>query len=419
MPRPIIEVERLSKRYTIGERQAYGSLREEIMQAASALFRARKGADASPTSLWALKDVSFAVEEGEVLGVIGANGAGKSTLLKVLTRITDPTAGRAVLRGRVASLLEVGTGFHHELTGRENVFLNGALLGMRAAEIRARFDEIVAFSGIERFLDTPVKRFSSGMYVRLAFAVAAHLQSEVLLMDEVLAVGDAAFQQRCLGKMSEVARGGRTVLFVSHNMGAIRSLCHKALLLKRGEVAYVGDVDQAIREHLADAADAAEGEAVFSEEQFADSPVKLRAVRTMGPDCRVRTQFTSDEAIAVELEFSLAERPAHLVIGFSLRTADGTLVMMSGHNDVREVLSYNPDRAYRYRLRAVIPGCLLNGGRYYVDAFAALHKVRWLFQELRAVAFDVAFAVPNTDLVYGAGRRGCVSPILEWRQVAD
>lgn len=241
-----ISVEQLSKSYVIshqGTPDRYVSLRDTIAGGARGfalkaldLFRGRESLTGNVREeFWALQDVAFEVKRGEVLGVVGRNGAGKSTLLKVLSRITEPTRGSARIRGRVASLLEVGTGFHPELTGRENIFLNGAVLGMTRAEIRRKFDEIVAFAGVEKFLDTPVKRFSSGMYVRLAFAVAAHLEPEILVVDEVLAVGDAEFQKRCLGKMNEVARGGRTVLFVSHNMSAVRSLCDTAILLEGGK----------------------------------------------------------------------------------------------------------------------------------------------------------------------------------------
>jgi lipopolysaccharide transport system ATP-binding protein len=250
---PIIRVEELSKRFTLGETRS-GNLRESLVGAAAALLGRTRRQHAAPDELWALRDVSFEVAEGEVLGIIGANGAGKSTLLRILSRITTPTGGRAEIRGRVASLLEVGTGFHPELTGRENVRLNGAILGMGRREIAQRFDEIVEFAGIEAFLDTPVKRYSSGMRMRLAFAVAAHLEPEILIIDEVLAVGDVAFQQRCLGKMSEVAHSGRTVLFVSHNMAAVEGLCDRALLLDRGQVAARGDVRSVIAEYLARAA---------------------------------------------------------------------------------------------------------------------------------------------------------------------
>jgi len=234
--KPIISVRNVSKQYRIGVREAYGSLRESLMNAARApLRRLRNGAPAEE-SIWALQDVSFEVPPGEALGIIGRNGAGKSTLLKILSRITEPTSGRIDLYGRVGSLLEVGTGFHPELTGRENIFLNGAILGMHRQEIENKFDEIISFAEIEKFLDTPVKRYSSGMYMRLAFAVAAHLEPEILVVDEVLAVGDAQFQKKCLGKMGDVARAGRTVLFVSHNMMAVQSLCRRAIWLDGGRI---------------------------------------------------------------------------------------------------------------------------------------------------------------------------------------
>ena len=252
MSQPIISVDRLGKRYRLthqGERQRYATLRDVIAHKLAAPFRALNGrvqkseissqsSNLRPTAFgtedfWALKDVSFEIKQGEVVAIIGRNGAGKSTLLKILSRITEPTEGTVRINARVASLLEVGTGFHPELTGRENVFLNGAILGMRRAEIRKKFDEIVAFAEVEKFLDTPVKRYSSGMYVRLAFAVAAHLEPEVLIVDEVLAVGDAEFQKKCLGNMGEVAKGGRTVLFVSHNMAAVTRLCQRGILLVR------------------------------------------------------------------------------------------------------------------------------------------------------------------------------------------
>ncbi len=247
MSRTVIAVENLGKKYSIRHqqtRQPYLALRDVIADKAKSLVAARKSANSASSveDFWALKDVSFQVKEGEVVGVIGRNGAGKSTLLKILSRITEPTTGRIGIRGRVASLLEVGTGFHAELTGRENIYLNGAILGMTREEIKRKFDEIVAFAEIEKFLDTPVKRYSSGMYVRLAFAVAAHLDPEILIVDEVLAVGDAEFQKKSLGKMGEVAKGGRTVLFVSHNLAAIRALCRTGLLLEAGKVKSHGDI---------------------------------------------------------------------------------------------------------------------------------------------------------------------------------
>lgn len=239
-----ISVENVSKLYHIG-RKASGSLRETISGRVDRLFH-RHSDKPDETEFWALKDVSFEIKKGDIVGVIGKNGAGKSTLLKVLSRITEPTSGKIQINGRVGSLLEVGTGFHPELSGRENIFLNGSILGMRRSEIQSKFDEIVDFSGIEKFIDTPVKRYSSGMYVRLAFAVAAHLEPEVLIIDEVLAVGDAEFQKKCLGKMQDVAGHGRTVLFVSHNMGAIQNLCTSSLLLQNGNLLRSGDVKNSI-----------------------------------------------------------------------------------------------------------------------------------------------------------------------------
>jgi lipopolysaccharide transport system ATP-binding protein len=254
MSRPIIEAQALSKRYRLGTIGA-GSFREEMNRLWEALRQWRKGHsagnDSDPADFWALRGVSFSVEPGEAVGVIGRNGAGKSTLLKILSRITEPTAGKAILRGRLASLLEVGTGFHPELTGRENTYLNGAILGMRRSEIDRKFDEIVAFAEIDRFIDTPVKRYSSGMYVRLAFAVAAHLDPDILIVDEVLAVGDAAFQQKCLGKLRDVATHGRTVLFVSHNLNAVANLCTRGILLRNGAVAADGKPTEVIAHYLA------------------------------------------------------------------------------------------------------------------------------------------------------------------------
>jgi lipopolysaccharide transport system ATP-binding protein len=250
---PIIKVEGLGKKYIISHegKESYTALRDVISRTAKKLVKRNNKTSSYKEEFWALKDLDFEIKKGEAVGIIGRNGAGKSTLLKILSRITEPTLGRIEINGRVASLLEVGTGFHPELTGRENIFLNGAILGMSRNEIRRKFDEIVDFSGVEKFLDTPVKRYSSGMYVRLAFAVAAHLEPEILVVDEVLAVGDAEFQRKCLGKMNEVSKKeGRTVLFVSHQLSAIRNLCSRAILLSQGKTIFQGDVDIAIAKYL-------------------------------------------------------------------------------------------------------------------------------------------------------------------------
>jgi lipopolysaccharide transport system ATP-binding protein len=250
-----IKADGLSKQYRLGgQQEKYKTLRDTLMDACAAPLRrlsaALRGRSEAAPTFWALRDISFEIARGDVVGVIGRNGAGKSTLLKILSRITEPTRGHAEVRGRVRSLLEVGTGFHNELTGRENIFLNGAILGMRRAEIARKFDEIVNFAEVEQFIDTPVKRYSSGMYLRLAFAVAAHLEPEILLVDEVLAVGDAQFQKKCLGKMGEVAQQGRTVLFVSHNMSAVKELCRHGILLDAGQIAFQGDAAKCIGEYL-------------------------------------------------------------------------------------------------------------------------------------------------------------------------
>ena len=248
--KPIIEVKHLSKEYQIGMDRTYKRFTESFTSAVQHPIRTLRGLTEPKDTFWALKDINFEVERGEVLGIIGRNGAGKSTLLKILSRITYPTEGEIVMRGRVGSLLEVGTGFHPELTGRENIFFNGAILGMKKREIEEKFDEIVKFSGVEKFLDTPVKRYSSGMQVRLAFSVAAHLDPEILLVDEVLAVGDAEFQKKCLGKMGEVASEGRTVLFVSHNMGALSNICQKGIVLTGGKITYIDTIDNSITNYL-------------------------------------------------------------------------------------------------------------------------------------------------------------------------
>jgi lipopolysaccharide transport system ATP-binding protein len=306
----VIRVEGLSKQYRIGaQREPYLTLRDSIAQWSARLVGAlsgRRREEPDGTLFWALRDVSFEVKHGEVLGIIGPNGAGKSTLLKILSRITEPTAGRVEIHGRVGSLLEVGTGFHAELTGRENIYLNGAILGMRKAEIDRKFDAIVAFADLGRFIDTPVKRYSSGMYVRLAFAVAAHLEPEILVVDEVLAVGDAEFQRKCLGKMQDVASTGRTVLFVSHNMGSIQRLCSRGILLNAGVITMNGSVEKAVSEYLALGMSRL-GERVWSD--LATAPGN-DVVRLLGMRCRnargeVCSQFDVRDPVALEIEYAV------------------------------------------------------------------------------------------------------------------
>lgn len=338
MPDPVIIAEGLGKRYVIGhrgKRERYLALRDVLARGAGQVFgrvfRTIRGVPLiegdEQEDFWALRDVSFEVERGEVVGLIGRNGAGKSTLLKVLTRITEPSRGRATIRGRTASLLEVGTGFHPELSGRENIFLNGAILGMRRAEVRAKFDEIVAFAEVERFLDTPVKRYSSGMYVRLAFAVAAHLTPEIVFVDEVLAVGDAAFQKKCLGKLGAVsAEEGKTVLFVSHNMASIRELCSRCLLMEGGRLTASGPTSQLVARYAA----LAEG----------DATVDLTTVRQHGPreyarllrlalstrDGQPSTAFQMGEPLVAEIDVQILKPVTAVEVGLKISTRFGAAV---------------------------------------------------------------------------------------------
>lgn len=305
----VIRVENLSKKYIIRHQQSqqYTALRDVIADGVKSIGRRLSGAKQDPAmgstqeEFWALKDVSFEVKQGDRIGIIGRNGAGKSTLLKILSRIVEPTKGKIILNGQVASLLEVGTGFHPELTGRENIYLNGTILGMKRAEINQKFDAIVDFAEIENFLDTPVKRYSSGMYVRLAFAVAAHLETEILIIDEVLAVGDIKFQEKCLGKMGEVAKQGKTVLFVSHNISAIQALCSNAILLTSGNLAYEGTTQSTISKYL----DWKNSWKRDKENLFSNSPVALIDLKSYKNDGTESCSFTNGEDIQIEWEVLL------------------------------------------------------------------------------------------------------------------
>ena len=331
--RPIIKVENLGKRYRIGEREPYRTIRDSITRAALSPWRglrARLGGQETATDtshVWALSEVSFEVKPGEVLGIIGRNGAGKSTLLKILSRITEPTTGRVELYGRVGSLLEVGTGFHPELTGRENIHLSGAIMGMRRAEIARKFDQIVAFAEIDRFVETPVKRYSSGMYVRLAFAVAAHLDPEILLVDEVLAVGDVSFQKKCLGKMSDVAHEGRTVIFVSHNMASIESLCSDCLILRGGRLEARGAPEKIIGHYIANELTQDSGErSLLDHAGRAPSslPIMTR-VRLFPKPGELGALMPIGSPLSVQVEFH-STRPLRPILGVTIKTAQGASV---------------------------------------------------------------------------------------------
>ncbi|MFC1997371.1 ABC transporter ATP-binding protein [Chloroflexota bacterium] len=367
MTNTIIKVENLSKQYRIGGRkESYGSFRESLSNAVSnSLRRIRNPRSLSQQdTIWALKDVSFDVNQGEVVGIIGRNGAGKSTLLKILSRITKPTEGTVRLRGRVGSLLEVGTGFHPELTGRENIYLNGAILGMSRVEIANKFDEIVDFSEIGKFLDTPVKRFSSGMYVRLAFAVAAHLEPEILLVDEVLAVGDAAFQKKCLGKMGEVAEGGRTVLFVSHNMSAIQSLCSRAILINAGNLIFDEEPRSVIRSYLhqVSVGDEFSRMIVYENINAKAQITKVTLTSSLQPD----NTISYTKPISFEILCLAKESGISFYLGINILNAQGDRIIFWRDIELLPKLGA-PRNSGLYQYTITIPEHVLIPGKYRVE----------------------------------------------------
>jgi ABC-type polysaccharide/polyol phosphate transport system ATPase subunit len=358
MTRNAVAVENVSKRYVLGE--YYGaSLRDALTESARRLVRRT---ERRRDELWALRDVSIEVPEGQTLGLVGRNGAGKSTLLKIITRITEPTSGVSRTRGRVGSLLEVGTGFHPELTGRENVFLNGAILGMSRREIRRYFDEIVEFSGVERFIDTPVKRYSSGMYLRLAFAVAAHLQCEIMLVDEVLAVGDAEFQRKCLGKMSGLEREGRTVVFVSHNLDSVARLCRMTAWLDRGRVKEYGPSEDVVRSYLA--ATAVPGEHRTVEDRPGEA-VSLRRLAVLGPNGEQAATLQRDLPFTIEMAFTVRERVPGFNFTVFVETLRGVRVLDEGWTDTNAARTAEPGD---YVARVAVPP-ILNPGDYSIGFY--------------------------------------------------
>lgn len=374
----VIIVENIGKKYTLHhqQREQYTALRDIITNGVASLANMlihpfRRKLDSHPSSFinsedfWALKDVSFEVKQGDRIGIIGRNGAGKSTLLKILSRITEPTTGSVRIKGRVASLLEVGTGFHPELTGRENIFLNGAILGMGRAEIRKKFDEIVDFAEIEKFLDTPVKRYSSGMYVRLAFAVAAHLEPEILIVDEVLAVGDAQFQKKCLGKMEDVsAKEGRTVLFVSHNMATVRLLCPHSILLKSGCISKTGNTGEVINHYLTQANTSQVLGEVFFDEDL-NKEFQVRQAKLLNYRNDVCQSFNADDEIVIELDCQANQLIPGLYGYMTLDRTDGTTVMESDSFDVLPNRLDNLPLG-QYTIRIVIPPRTIGVGDYTV-----------------------------------------------------
>jgi lipopolysaccharide transport system ATP-binding protein len=432
----IIQVENLGKLYRIAhqrQERRYVALRDVIAHNLAAPFRALRGknprseigsqssgdrpAASRMEDFWALKNVSFEVKQGEVVGIIGRNGAGKSTLLKLLSRITEPSAGRICLRGRVASLLEVGTGFHPELTGRENIFLNGAILGMRRAEIKQKFDEIVAFAEVEQFLDTPVKQYSSGMYVRLAFAVAAHLEPEILIVDEVLAVGDAQFQQKCLGKVQDVSLHGRTVLFVSHSMPTILRLCKRVVLLQRGLLVADGPAQEITRTYLKSGTESPV-ERVWKECEQApgDLVARLQAVRVRNSKGQIAETIDISEPFEVEVEYRNLQERIKPTVSIHFTNEEGVLLFVS--SDFGNQDWWNSKRKPGLvRARCQIPANLLTEGQFFVlaaictynpDVIHALERDAVSFQAVDQYDFE------KTREKYAQKWPGAVRPKLEW-----
>ncbi|MCB0200187.1 MAG: ABC transporter ATP-binding protein [Anaerolineae bacterium] len=409
-----IRVDSLSKLYHLGWAQERHDTLRDTLSASFKRLRRRPSQRANEGDiLWALKDVSFEVQRGEVVGIIGRNGAGKSTLLKILSQITEPTRGRAEIHGRVGSLLEVGTGFHPELTGRENVYLNGAILGMRRHEIERQFDEIVAFAEIERFLDTPVKRYSSGMYVRLAFAVAAHLEPEILLVDEVLAVGDAAFQKKCLGKMGDVAREGRTVLFVSHNMAAILSLCERAVLLHKSRLVMSGEPSSLVSHYLMENTHAT-GQVILSEGQggLADE-FSFCSIRVLKPGGGPTGEVNLREGIDIEITYRIETPLTGVSVVFHLWNGSGTCVLTSTDIDTTPSAITVTRLPGMYRTQSHIPPLFLRPGRYYLGISASVVLVRVLADLPQVITFDVV-DIGSVETTTRQGRQGVIAPTLQW-----
>jgi lipopolysaccharide transport system ATP-binding protein len=412
MSSTMISIDDLGKKYTIRHErlgdQRYRRLSEDLIQGIKRPFhRLTRGSTEKGTveEFWALRDVSFNIGEGEVVGIIGRNGAGKSTLLKILSRITEPTEGRVRLRGRVASLLEVGTGFHPELTGRENIFLNGSMLGMKRAEIRKKFDEIVDFSGVEQFIDTPVKRYSSGMSVRLGFGVAAYLEPEILIVDEVLAVGDAEFQRKCLGKMQSVASLGRTVLFVSHNMTAVNSLCSRAILLDKGRISFEGTSQSAVSRYLRTAQPEQRKHSWDPESAPRNEQVRLIAVRVVDRRSEPSGEITVNTPIDLEFDFESYPTDIELNLSVSLFNAEGIRVFNTCSPSARHAKQ-------RVCARCRIPGGLLNDSTYRAQVIIVEDTSRPILVVDDAVAFEV-HDVERSGNWFGKWP-GALRPQLDW-----
>jgi lipopolysaccharide transport system ATP-binding protein len=411
-----IRVEHISKQYRIGGKKAsYKTLREALIQKTNIPLRWLKGERQKKNTFWALEDVSFEINHGEVVGIIGRNGAGKSTLLKILSSITYPTRGRVELYGRVGSLLEVGTGFHPELTGQENIFLNGAILGMSHKEIQRKFDEIVDFAGIEKFLNTPVKFYSSGMYVRLAFAVAAHLETEILLVDEVLAVGDAEFQKKSLGKMGDVAQSGRTVLFVSHQLDMIKALCETTILLNQGKLIKFGESKDTIDTYV----DKIRNDNIAESFNVKDDKNIIIQV-TRGKVCRENgeTNHTFDmfEKIYVMIDFIVRKPIVGANLQLEFKNSSGTILFWSFDTDRNEDLLYRPREIGTFRSRVELPYALFKPGLYYISIYTGITNSERIQSLEDILEFNIELVSKGSAyLSYAKKRPGLIASNLKWQ----
>jgi lipopolysaccharide transport system ATP-binding protein len=411
---PIIKAEKISKQYRLGQREAaYSTLRDvfaNTLRSPTKLFRRNGNVNGANKSIWALNDVSFEIKPGEVVGIIGRNGAGKSTLLKILSRITEPTSGKIELFGRVGSLLEVGTGFHSELSGRENIFLNGSILGMSRNEIAAKFDEIVAFSEVGKFIDTPVKRYSSGMYVRLAFAVAAHLEPEILLLDEVLSVGDIAFQKKCLGKMNEVSKEGRTVVFVSHNMATIVRICTRCILINNGRIEADGPVDSVIRRYLEASAQHG-GTCAFPIEP--EKVAQFTSISLLTNEGICSASFDVRFEINVEAEYVVRRPVPQGLLGIRVSTTDGLPIFTSHHVDKLDPSAHGKDlEPGTYKIRIAIPPNFLIPGSYLMTTAIVDGGMRLIDMHEDTISFDIGDT--GSSRARQANVTGVVNLDLEW-----
>jgi len=414
----VLKVENLWKQYRLGVVGA-SSLREDVGRWLAQL----KGKE-DPTLkvgetndrenikgeyVWALQDINFEIRQGEVVGIIGKNGAGKSTLLKILSKVTTPSKGNIKIKGRIASLLEVGTGFHPELTGRENIFLNGAILGMTKNDIRSKFDEIVDFSGIGKYIDTPVKRYSSGMYVRLAFAVAAHLEPEILIVDEVLAVGDADFQKKCLGKMQDVSQAGRTVLFVSHNMTSMRNLCSSGILLQNGKIAFAGAMEKTIECYIDNASN---NPPYYENEKNLQKKLNIRKIEVLDINNKLTNEINYNDGFSVYIEYEITEALKNVVVWIQMETLDENIILASCNYDMLEN-EMEEKKAGLYKYQVQIPAQLFNQGTFVLVVGAYTQNPLIAYDRINSIRIQIVDS--NIYLFAEQGQRGGVlKPILNW-----